>query len=86
MTNNEHKKPLYFNAKGTEEENQLEWMAFRAQLMAKARKKNIHHTLKKGLGADGKAAATDDEKANAWSLLITSVSNVALAAELARIY
>ena len=86
MTDNDNKKPLNFNAKGTEEENTLEWMAFRAQLMAKARKKNLHHTLKKGIGTDGKTAANDEDKANAWSLIITSISNIALAAELARIF
>ena len=80
-------RKLSFTAKGTDEENNIEWIAFKAKLLARAQKANLTSTIKKGKShADQRVASTAEECINAWTMLIECIDNDNLAAELYRTF
>jgi hypothetical protein len=80
-------RKLSFTAKGTEEENKVEWIAFKAKLLARAQTKKLTSTFKKGTTHEDEGKASSSEECiNAWTLLIECIDNDNLVVELYNSY
>ena len=86
MSKDNQEQKLTFHGKGNDAENTVEFLAFKAKLMAKARRNGVHRVFTNNMKADNTTAADEDDKATAWDLLVLPIMDNNLVTDLVRRY
>ena len=83
MSKDNDSAKLAFVLAESDQQNHIEWTAFKSKLNAAARQKKINKALMLNQKQDSTDKADVDTLAKAWALLITPIQNAQLVATLA---